>query len=319
MLLASRLSGEEPLDLSVSPENAAPVLSIGMPVRNGARWIESALRSILEQDFREIEVVICDNASGDETVSICRRIAAEDARVRVHENSENLGGAGNYNRVFELARGSYFKWAAHDDLCAPGFFSRCVALLEDHDDAVVAFPRTRYVDEQGGFMRDSEEGLSIDAAEPAARALQLLELADTSDDVWMSIFGIYRSAALAPTPRIATHVASDQTLLFELAFAGRFLEVDEPLFVRRLHDATSMVKDTSPRAQARWFDPKHGKRYVFPMWGLWREHRLVLERVGLAATDARRVRRRLAKRFLRKAPALAGEIKKACVQFLLRR
>ena len=175
------------------------------------------------------------------------------------------------------------------------------------------------MNEDGSFQRDSTGDLGLLDPDPAARAMCLLELADESDDVWMSIFGIYRSEALAKTPKIATHVASDQTLLFELAFAGTFHEIAEPLFIRRMHDQTSMVKDTSPQAQARWFDPNHGRRYVFPMWQLWKEHRRVVEQQSIPDADKRRVRARLRKRFLRKAPALAGELKKAAVQFVLRK
>lgn len=297
----------------------APLLSIGVPVRNGARWLGAALESITNQDFEDIEVLVCDNASDDETVSIARSVAQRDPRVQVFENDTNIGGAGNYNRVFELARGKYFKWAAHDDLCAQGFFSRCVEVLEQNEDCVIAFPKTRYVDEDGGRIRDSDGDLDLVDADAADRAVRLLDLADRSDDVWMSIFGVYRSQVLARTPRIASHVASDQTLLFELVFHGTFREVDAPLFVRRMHEKTSMVKDTSPRAQATWFDPAHGRRFVLPMWQLWKEHRAVLARRDLTAAARRRVRRRLARRFLRKTPALAGELKKVAVQYLLRR
>ncbi|MCB9881562.1 MAG: glycosyltransferase family 2 protein [Planctomycetes bacterium] len=291
-----------------------PVLSIGMPVRNGARWIEEALSSILAQDFADFEVVIRDNASTDDTVAICERIAANDARVSIARNEVNVGGAGNYNLVFEHARGKYFKWAAHDDLCAPGFFRRCVEALERDPSCVVAFPKTRYIDEDDQLLRDSGGTLDLLDADPAARALHLLDFADQNDDVWMSIFGVFRSSALAKTPKIATHVASDQTLLFELAFAGTFREIDEPLFVRRLHPGTSMIEAATPQRLATWFDPKHGKRVVMPMWGLWREMRRVLAAQDLSARDKRRVRARLRKRFLRMAPALAGELKKAAGQ-----
>lgn len=293
-------------------------LSIGVPVRNGARWIEAALRSILDQDFTDIEVLVRDNASDDDTVAICERVARDDPRVAVARNDVNVGGAGNYNLVFEAARGKYFKWAAHDDLCAPGFFSRCVAALEADEACVVAFPRTRYIDEDDQLLRDSNPGLSIVDDDAATRALRLLDLADRSDDVWMSIFGVFRSKTLAATPRIATHVASDQTLLFELVVAGKFCEIDEPLFVRRLHPETSMIKAATPQRLATWFDPKHGRRVVMPMWDLWREMRRVLEQQDLDARARRRVRARLRKRFLRMAPALAGEVKKAAGQLLVR-
>ncbi len=63
-----------------------PVLSVGLPVYNGAKWIEDALESMLEQSFRDFELIISDNASTDDTEAICRSVAAADARVRYHRN-----------------------------------------------------------------------------------------------------------------------------------------------------------------------------------------------------------------------------------------
>ena len=56
-------------------------------------------------------------------MQICREYAARDARIRLTENAKNLGAARNFNRTFELATGDYFKWAAHDDVCAPEFLA----------------------------------------------------------------------------------------------------------------------------------------------------------------------------------------------------
>src|SRR5687767_11052901 len=86
-----------------------PKVSIGMPVYNGANYIRRSIRSILDQDYRNLELVISDNASTDETEAICREMAATDDRIRYFRNEVNLGAAKNYNRVFELAQGEFFK------------------------------------------------------------------------------------------------------------------------------------------------------------------------------------------------------------------
>ena len=109
---------------------ASPRVSIGMPVYNGADHVAKAIQAILSQTFEDFELVISDNASSDGTDQICRRYAALDPRIRYCRNDHNLGAAANYNRVFELARAEYFKWAAHDDLYAPEYLERCVAELD---------------------------------------------------------------------------------------------------------------------------------------------------------------------------------------------
>ena len=90
----------------------APLVTLGVPVFDGEPYLEQTLRSLLAQDERRLEVVISDNASTDGTEQVCRRIAAQDPRVRYTRASENRGAAWNYNRVLELASAPWFKWVA---------------------------------------------------------------------------------------------------------------------------------------------------------------------------------------------------------------
>jgi glycosyltransferase involved in cell wall biosynthesis len=88
-----------------------PKVSLGMPVYNGEEFIGDAFRSILNQSFRDIELIICDNASNDATGEICRTIAASDDGIRYYANSSNIGVTDNYNKAFSYARGMYFNMA----------------------------------------------------------------------------------------------------------------------------------------------------------------------------------------------------------------
>ena len=113
-----------------------PRVTVGVPVFNGELFVAETLNSLLKQTFSDLEIVISDNASTDRTQEICRAYAARDWRVRYYRNDVNRGAAWNHNRVFELARGEFFKWSAADDLCAPEFLTLCVAAL-DRDPAAV--------------------------------------------------------------------------------------------------------------------------------------------------------------------------------------
>src|SRR3984957_9664125 len=96
-----------------------PRVSIGLPVYNGEKWLAQSVDSLLSQTFSDFELIICDNASTDGTDAICRRYAEQDQRVRYIQNAENIGGMLNANLSFGVARGEYFRWAAHDDRCEP--------------------------------------------------------------------------------------------------------------------------------------------------------------------------------------------------------
>ncbi|MEO1397469.1 MAG: glycosyltransferase, partial [Pseudomonadota bacterium] len=104
-------SSQTPSSISAKP----PLVSLGLPVFNGADYLAEAIESILNQSLADFELILCDNASSDQTESICRSFAERDARVRYIRQARNLGAAANYNLAFEEARGTFFKWCAHDD------------------------------------------------------------------------------------------------------------------------------------------------------------------------------------------------------------
>ena len=115
-----------------------PLVSIGMPVYNEEMHIQLALDSLLGQDYPNIELIISDNASTDETANICERYSKQDSRVRYCRNNANVGIVSNFGRVLHLARGKYFVWAAADDYWMPTFVSAMVEALEQNPNSSVA-------------------------------------------------------------------------------------------------------------------------------------------------------------------------------------
>src|ERR1700751_192346 len=126
-----------------------PKLSIGIPVFNGQEFLPELLDSLLSQTFRDFEILICDNASTDQTPEICREYERRDSRIRSIRNSRNLGAVANFNRVFELSTAPLFKWAAHDDLYHDGYLNACVSLLDAEPDTVLAHSGTVFINDRG--------------------------------------------------------------------------------------------------------------------------------------------------------------------------
>src|SRR5260370_25170151 len=123
--------------------DSAPLLSIGLFVYNGERFIEKTLHSILNQTFTDFELIISDNASTDRTGEIGQTYARRDSRIRYHRSEKNMGAGWNVRRVYELGTGKYFKQAAVDDLLEPGFLQRCVKALVRDPGGVLAYTKTR--------------------------------------------------------------------------------------------------------------------------------------------------------------------------------
>jgi len=107
-----------------------PLVSIGMPVYNGARYIREALDSLLGQTFTDFELIISDNASTDNTEAICREYAAKDERIRYIRQPHNLGASANFKFVLDEALGEYFMWAAHDDKWSSNYLLEAKKSLE---------------------------------------------------------------------------------------------------------------------------------------------------------------------------------------------
>jgi glycosyltransferase involved in cell wall biosynthesis len=126
-----------------------PTVSIGIPVYNGGPFFEACLEAVAAQTFTDFEVVISDNASTDGTPDVARSFVDRDPRFRYVRFERNRGAAANWNRVVELATGRYFRWLAADDLIAPTYLERCVAVLDTEPDVVLVTPQVRLIDLDG--------------------------------------------------------------------------------------------------------------------------------------------------------------------------
>lgn len=227
-----------------------PTVSIGLPVHNGEQYLEEAIFSILGQSFEDLELVISDNGSNDRTAPICRAFAEHDERVRYYRSHDNRGAAWNYNRVFALSRGRFFKWAAHDDVCEPQFLARCLESFGRAPNSVVlVYPRTLFVDAHGDPLGVDGDRFETTASWPAKRAAHMVSRLSRAN----AVFGLIRSEALHRTRLIDRFASSDYVLLLELALLGQIREVPEVLLRRRLHAASSRAANTTPVEVAAWF------------------------------------------------------------------
>jgi glycosyltransferase involved in cell wall biosynthesis len=235
-----------------------------MPVFNGANYIREAIDSILAQTYGDFELIVSDNASTDGTGDVVRGYAARDRRVRYYRNERNLGAARNLNRVFELASGEYFKWAAHDDVLAPECVAKCVEVLDRDPGVVLCHTRARIIDERGRVIEEYAAPLRTDSQHASERFVDLLG----ANDGCYQMFGVTRARALRLTSLHGSYPASDRVLLARLALCGRFHEVPEYLFLPRKHAAQSLRAHRDRYSLTAWFDPAKRGKIVFPKWRL---------------------------------------------------
>lgn len=241
-----------------------PKVCIGLPVYNGQRYLARALDSLLGQTFTDFEVVVSDNASIDSTPDICRAYADKDTRVRYVRNEVNIGIAGNFNRVFELSRSPYFKWAACDDLVAPEFLARCVEVLDNDTFVGTVVSKERIIDEDGkelDFHATHEQYIAElgDRYRPVPEPQRLLSRKphERFDDMvrrkvsFHETYGVIRSDVLARTALHGSYPGSDRVLVAELALLGGIYEIPEKLLFSRVSfDARS--PDVAMKMDPSW-------------------------------------------------------------------
>ncbi len=233
-----------------------PSVSIGLPVFNGERFLRAAIESILDQEHGDFELILADNASTDATPEICREYVERDARVQYHRSPENLGAAANYNRLVDLARAPFFRWATHDDLVAPSHLGRCLRAFEEGgDEVVLVYPKTSIIDLEGQVVDHYEDG----AEALQRRAHQRLRVMLRNLSLVNAILGLVRTDVLRGTRRIGSWRSSDKTLMAELALRGLVVEVPERLYLRRRDPSLSSPSNLSPEAQAAWFDTQRAQ------------------------------------------------------------
>ncbi|MDD5296581.1 MAG: glycosyltransferase [Rhodocyclaceae bacterium] len=114
-----------------------PMVTIAVPVYCGEKFIKAAIDSVLAQTFRDFELLVVDNDSGDGTMDIVR--AYRDPRIIYVRNETNIGAEENWNKCLSLARGRYIKLLPHDDILDEDCLNDQVKVLESDVDKRLSF------------------------------------------------------------------------------------------------------------------------------------------------------------------------------------
>lgn len=257
-------------------KNSAPRVSLGMPVFNGERYIEESLVALLEQTYEDFEIVICDNASTDGTEEICRAYAEKDDRIHYFRNRSNYGYVHNFNSVFRLSRGEYFKWCSSDDVCDPTYIERAVGLLDGDPSIVLVFSLPVGIDENGrrlpylpGQINDKDWPDSVSSSDPVVRFRKLVR------HIWWvdaAFYGLMRADVLEQTSLHRAQRSGDQLLVTEMSLKGRLVEIPEELFFSRYHVNKTSAKQKTHRQRAEVIENRKLGRGVWSMWRIVRGH-----------------------------------------------
>ena len=261
-------------------ESTVPLLSVGVPVYNGARFLERSLQALADQDLTDIEVIISDNGSTDTTADIARDFARTDPRFRFLHSPRNNGVSWNFNRVLSLAQAPFFMWNAADDVVRPSHLSRCRQALIDTPDASIAFSRVVLIDAHDELVGEMDDlGLDFTVLSPSERVELFLHR-----HVYQVIGfgGVFRTATIQTMGGLPPFYGGDIALGVAMAMRQPWVQVPEQLYVSRRHDAqTNKVQGGDVMVQMRTYYPDWSRPVAFPQWYL--NHRLLVEAVTAPA------------------------------------
>lgn len=211
-----------------------PLVSIGLPVYNGAKHLADALEGLIAQDYSNLEIVVCDNASTDETPAILERFAKRCPFLRIERRERNYGAVDNFKRVLELARGEFFVWAAHDDRRTPSFIRRCAEQLLLNPEAVACTTRVHFLKPDGTLDWESLGNQS-----------RLRHLAPPEEQLrhWLltpypyDLYGMFRREAIAELS-FPECFGPDVAYMVQVIARGLVAVIEEPLFEYRFTGKT---------------------------------------------------------------------------------
>ena len=226
------------------------LVSILIPVYNRENLIEETVQSALNQTYKNIEIIVVDNQSTDNTWEILQKLASQYERIKIFQNERNIGPVRNWKRCIDEANGEYGKILWSDDLIAPQFLEKTVPYLENEDVGFVFTGTEIFIDGTDkktshyfiGKSRVYESdkyinGVLFDGDYPVSPGCALFRLKDLRNNLLVDIPNKVNSD-------FAMHAIGNDLLIFLLTAHQykNFAFVNEKLVFFRAHDGSISIQ-----------------------------------------------------------------------------
>lgn len=214
-----------------------PLISVAMCTFNGGEYLEEQLQSILDQTYRNLDIVIIDDCSQDSTMRILQSFSELDSRIRVLRNSKNLGFINNFSRALLECRGEYIALADQDDIW---HLNKLEMLYQEISDNLLIYSAVSLIDQYGNPVdREFPRSHRIDGS----CALSLL----LDNCVTGHACLIHKSLLSIALPFPKGLLAHDQWLAIAAAASGRLRASEKVLSLYRMHGGNAILKSKNTR------------------------------------------------------------------------
>ena len=218
---------------------AVPLVSIALPVYNGEKWLDQAISTLVMQSYENMEIIIADDCSSDNSQLICEQYASQYSQITFIKNEANLGVLGNFRKILDLCSGKYITYACQDDYWDKDFISYLVKKLETDNSAVLAASAVQLLDNNDKIYKERRFNGKWNPEKFSTPKLiySLMLPVKKGNFIKYNLFfhGVFRidilKYCLNIFPGIIEH---DRHFLLLLALSGKWCYVDRVLYFRRV-------------------------------------------------------------------------------------
>ncbi|MBT5955559.1 MAG: glycosyltransferase family 2 protein [Candidatus Marinimicrobia bacterium] len=206
-------------------KSSAELVSVGIPVRNGGQTLRRAIDSVLCQDHKNLEIIISDNCSTDNTASIVLEYQRRDSRIIYHRQSQFITVVENFRFVLDEARGEYFIWAAHDDRRSADYVSELLHAMKLDPEPILTFGEcysTCSIEEEGCIAPYNFDNTTLRPVQRMRKAV---------NPMCAHLYGLWRTDVLRGIRFYPCIWAWDQPVMPAAAYLGKFKYVPGPKFI----------------------------------------------------------------------------------------
>lgn len=207
-----------------------PIVSVCIPTYNRAVSLKTTLESVINQDYPNLEVIVLDNASTDNTQAMVEKLSESDSRIYYYRNKVNIGAANNFNKVIRLASNEYCMWLADDDWLDPNYISVCLNAFEP--DVALVSGSCEFV--SNGQRIFQGQSINLVFKNPLIRIfLYYLQVGDNS-----IFYGIQRKSKLGKS-YLKDVMGSDWFFMATIIYQGKVITVNNTCMHRFAEGASN--------------------------------------------------------------------------------
>jgi len=218
-----------------------PLVSIGIPLYNESAYVKRTVDSALAQSYRNIEIIVSDNCSTDNTYDILTSEFKDIENLRIYRQPKNIGPNANFEFLMHQANGEFFMWLGGHDAIHPEYVAMAVKVHGEHPDSSLVYFQHQFLDHELNFIQTPP--LPSIASHHLSRNLSAIKVFNALN-YCTHIHGVWRLKH-RPEIEFTKYFGPDHLILFIMSLCGSIHEISQSYYLRvvnRSENSEDMIK-----------------------------------------------------------------------------